>query len=108
MPTLIRFHQTGGPEVLQYDPVPARPLQSGEIRLQVEAIGLNRAEVMYREGQYVETPTLPSILGFEAAGVVFIRSSRRSTPLHGVERAARQDRAQRPLTAWYGHGHTKV
>ena len=101
MPRLIRFHQTGGPEVLQYDPVPARPLQSGEI-------GLNRAEVMYREGQYVETPTLPSILGFEAAGVVFIRSSRRSTPLHGVERAARQDRAQRPLTAWYGHGHTKV
>ena len=68
MPTLIRFHQTGGPEVLQYDPVPARPLQSGEIRLKVEAIGLNRAEVMYREGQYVETPTLPSILGFEAAG----------------------------------------
>jgi NADPH:quinone reductase-like Zn-dependent oxidoreductase len=70
MPTLIRFHQTGGPDVLQYDQVPARPLQSGEIRLKVEAIGINRAEVMYREGQYVETPALPSMLGYEAAGVI--------------------------------------
>ncbi|MEA3211468.1 MAG: hypothetical protein QOE70_4525 [Chthoniobacter sp.] len=68
--TLIRFHKTGGPEVLQYDQVPARPLQAGEIRLKVEAIGLNRAEVMFRGGQYVETPALPSMLGYEAAGVI--------------------------------------
>jgi hypothetical protein len=33
MPKLIRFHKTGGPEVLQYDDMPARALQSGEIRL---------------------------------------------------------------------------
>jgi len=51
MPTLIRFHKTGGPEILQYDILPARPLQPGEIRLKVEAIGLNRAEVMFRSGQ---------------------------------------------------------
>ena len=70
MPILIRFHKTGGPEVLQYDKVPARPLQPHEIRLKVEAIGLNRAEVMFREGQYVETPKLPARLGYEAAGVV--------------------------------------
>jgi NADPH:quinone reductase-like Zn-dependent oxidoreductase len=70
MPTLIRFHKTGGPEVLQYDQVPARTLTSGEIRLKVEAIGLNRAEVMFRTGQYVETPQLPSMLGYEAAGVI--------------------------------------
>jgi NADPH:quinone reductase-like Zn-dependent oxidoreductase len=70
MPTLIRFHKTGGPEVLQYDQVPARALQSGEIRLKVEAIGLNRAEVMFRNGQYVEEPVPPSMLGYEAAGVI--------------------------------------
>ena len=70
MPTLIRFHKTGGPEVLQYDQVPARPLQPDEIRLKVEAIGLNRAEIMFRSGQYVETPELPALLGYEAAGVV--------------------------------------
>ena len=70
MPKLIRFHKTGGPEVLQYDDMPARALQSREIRLKVEAIGLNRAEVMFREGRYVETPELPSLLGYEAAGVI--------------------------------------
>jgi NADPH2:quinone reductase len=70
MPTLIRFHRTGGPEVLQYDEVPERPLQAGEIRLKVEAIGLNRAEIMYREGQYVEAPKFPSFLGYEAAGAI--------------------------------------
>jgi NADPH:quinone reductase len=70
MPTLIRFHKTGGPEVLQYEQVPARALQSGEVRLKVEAIGLNRAEVMFRMGQYVEAPVLPSMLGYEAAGVI--------------------------------------
>ena len=51
MPTLIRFHRTGGPEVLQYDEVLARPLQAGEIRLKVEAIDLDRAEIMFRDGR---------------------------------------------------------
>ena len=55
MATLIRIHKNGGPEVLQFDEVANRPLQPGEIRLKVEAIGLNRAEIMYREGKYLET-----------------------------------------------------
>ena len=70
MPTLIRFHRTGGPEVLQYDEVPAAPLHEGEVRLKVEAIGLNRAEVMFREGHYIEEPVFPSIIGYEAAGII--------------------------------------
>ena len=36
----------------------------------MKAIGLNRAEVMFRNGQYLESPELPSKLGYEAAGVV--------------------------------------
>jgi NADPH:quinone reductase-like Zn-dependent oxidoreductase len=70
MPTLIRFHRTGGPEVLQYDVLAARPLKAGEVRLKVEAIGLNRAEVMFRTGNYPESPEFPSTLGYEAAGVI--------------------------------------
>ncbi|MDX1412051.1 MAG: zinc-dependent alcohol dehydrogenase family protein, partial [Nitrospirales bacterium] len=42
----------------------------GEVRLQVEAIGLNRAEILFRQGRYLEEPQLPSRLGYEAAGVV--------------------------------------
>jgi NADPH:quinone reductase-like Zn-dependent oxidoreductase len=36
----------------------------------VEAIGLNRAEVLFRQGMYLDTPKFPARLGYEAAGVV--------------------------------------
>jgi NADPH:quinone reductase-like Zn-dependent oxidoreductase len=67
---IVRFHCVGGPEVLkiQDEPIPAPG--KGEVRLRVKAIGLNRAEVMFRRGQYLEAPALPSKLGYEAAGVV--------------------------------------
>ena len=70
MPTLIRFQRTGGPDVLQYDETATRPLETGEIRLKVEAIGINRAEIMFRQGHYIEPPKFPSPLGYEAAGVI--------------------------------------
>jgi alcohol dehydrogenase-like protein len=43
----------------------------GEVRLKVEAIGFNRAEVMHRQGPYLERPTLPSRIGYEASGTVY-------------------------------------
>ncbi len=70
MPKIIRFHETGGADVLQIEDLPLEEPGEGEVRLKVEAIGLNRAEVMFREGQYLEDPELPSRLGYEAAGIV--------------------------------------
>jgi len=70
MPKIIRFHEVGGPEVLKIEELPAPTPQKGEVRLKVEAIGLNRAEVMFRQGRYVEQPELPSGLGYEASGTV--------------------------------------
>lgn len=70
MPKIIRFHETGGADVLQIEDLPLEEPSEGEVRLKVEAIGLNRAEVMFREGQYLEDPKLPSRLGYEAAGIV--------------------------------------
>jgi NADPH:quinone reductase-like Zn-dependent oxidoreductase len=67
---IIRFHSLGGPEVLKIQDEPIPEPGKGEVRLTVKAIGLNRAEVMFRSGQYLETATLPSKLGYEAAGVV--------------------------------------
>ncbi|MFZ3216540.1 MAG: zinc-dependent alcohol dehydrogenase family protein [Candidatus Acidiferrales bacterium] len=67
---IVRFYATGGPEVLQIQEEPIPEPGKGEVRLRVSAIGLNRAEVMFRSGQYLETPVLPSKLGYEAAGVV--------------------------------------
>ncbi len=70
MATIVRFHQLGGPENLKFEDAPPQQPGSGEVRLRVDAIGLNRAESMFYHGQYVEQPTLPSRLGYEAAGVV--------------------------------------
>ena len=70
MPTVVRFHETGGPEVLRLEDLPLTDPGEGEVRLKVEAIGLNRAECMFRQGQYLETPEFPSRLGYEAAGIV--------------------------------------
>lgn len=70
MPKIVRFHQIGGPEVLKLEDVPLAEPGNGEVRMKVEAIGLNRAEIMLRKGQYLETPQLPSRLGYEAAGVI--------------------------------------
>ena len=70
MPKIIRFHETGDAGVLRIEELPLTDPGEGEVRLRVEAIGLNRAEVMFRRGQYLETPGFPSRIGYEAAGVV--------------------------------------
>ena len=43
---------------------------AGEVRIRVKAIGLNRAESMWRHGEYIEPVKLPARLGYEAAGTV--------------------------------------
>jgi NADPH:quinone reductase-like Zn-dependent oxidoreductase len=70
MPKIVRFHEVGGPEVLKFEEEPSRQPGKAEVRLRVQAVGLNRAESMWYHGQYVESPKLPGGLGYEAAGVV--------------------------------------
>ncbi|MGA7916466.1 MAG: zinc-dependent alcohol dehydrogenase family protein [Candidatus Acidiferrales bacterium] len=67
---VVRFHALGGPEVLKIEAEPVPAPGKGEALLRVKAIGLNRAEVMFRQGHYLESPSLPSKLGYEAAGEV--------------------------------------
>jgi NADPH:quinone reductase-like Zn-dependent oxidoreductase len=67
---VVRFESVGGPEVLKIREEKIPEPGKGEVRLDVKAIGLNRAEVMFRRGQYLEAPELPAKLGYEAAGVV--------------------------------------
>jgi NADPH:quinone reductase-like Zn-dependent oxidoreductase len=70
MPKIVRFHETGEAEVLQLEEMPLVEPGDGEVRLKVEALGLNRAEVLFRRGLYLEAPQLPARIGYEAAGVV--------------------------------------
>lgn len=67
----VLFHEIGGPEVLTVEEVPLPAPGPGEILIRVAAIGLNRAEALFRSGGYYYPATLPgSRLGYEAAGVV--------------------------------------
>ncbi len=70
MSKVITFNRTGGPEVLEFVDVQVPAPTAGEVQIRVHAIGINRAEIMYRNGQYVIEPEFPARLGYEAAGVV--------------------------------------
>ncbi|MBZ9961781.1 zinc-dependent alcohol dehydrogenase family protein [Mesorhizobium sp. BR1-1-14] len=70
MARVVRFHRHGGPEVLRIENVDLPLPGPGEVQIRVKALGLNRAEALLRAGTYIETPTLPSGLGLEAAGLV--------------------------------------
>jgi NADPH:quinone reductase-like Zn-dependent oxidoreductase len=59
IPKVVRFHATGDADVLKIEDLPLAEAGDGEISLKVAAIGFNRAEVVYRRGQYLETPELP-------------------------------------------------
>jgi NADPH2:quinone reductase len=68
MPHAIRFHQTGGPEVLQWESITVGEPGPGEARVRHTAIGLNYIDTYHRSGLY-KLP-LPSGIGLEAAGIV--------------------------------------
>ena len=64
----IRFHQTGGPEVLAWEAVEPGEPGPGEARVRHEAVGLNFIDTYHRTGLY--PLPLPSGIGLEGAGVV--------------------------------------
>jgi NADPH:quinone reductase len=68
MAQAIRIHQTGGPEVLQWESVDVPSPGPGEARVRNTAIGVNFIDTYQRSGLY--PLALPSGLGTEAAGVV--------------------------------------
>jgi hypothetical protein len=49
MAKIVQFHEKGGPEVLKLEDVTLLPVAENDVRFRVHAIGLNRAESMYRK-----------------------------------------------------------
>lgn len=68
MPKAIRFHQTGGPEVLAWEEVAVGDPGAGQVRIRNHAVGLNYLDTYFRSGLY--PLTLPAVCGSEGAGVV--------------------------------------
>ncbi len=69
MTRAIRIHETGGPEVLRWEEVEVGEPGEGQVRLAQGAVGLNYIDVYHRSGLY-PLPSLPAVLGMEAAGTV--------------------------------------
>ena len=70
MARVVRFHETGGPDVLRIEEIEVPPPRKDEVQIRIHALGLNRAEVLFRTGQYISAPRLPARPGYEAAGTV--------------------------------------
>ena len=70
MAKVVMLHQLGGPEVLQIEELDLGLPQENEVLIQVQAIGLNRSEAMFRAGRYPVQPQLPTRIGYEASGVI--------------------------------------
>jgi NADPH:quinone reductase-like Zn-dependent oxidoreductase len=70
MSRTIQFAKAGGPEVLEFVEQQVRAPGPNEVRINVKAIGINRAEAMWRTDIYIEPVKFPAGLGYEAAGVV--------------------------------------
>lgn len=67
----IVIREPGGPEVLEVRDIPAPEPASDEVVVRVEAVGVNRADLLQRRGRYPAPPGYPSdIPGLEVAGVV--------------------------------------
>jgi NADPH2:quinone reductase len=64
----IRIHETGGPEVLRLEDIAVPEPGPGQVRVKLEATGVNFIDVYYRTGQY--KAALPLTPGSEAAGIV--------------------------------------
>jgi NADPH2:quinone reductase len=66
----ILFHELGGPEVMKIGEAPKPEPRPGWVLIKVHAAGINFADTLFRQGQYLMKPNLPDIPGLEAAGVI--------------------------------------
>jgi NADPH:quinone reductase-like Zn-dependent oxidoreductase len=70
MSRTIKFTKAGAPEVLEFVERDVAAPGAAEVRIKVKAIGINRAESMWRQDAYIEPVKFPAGLGYEAAGIV--------------------------------------
>ncbi|MGR3279702.1 alcohol dehydrogenase catalytic domain-containing protein, partial [Acaryochloris marina NIES-2412] len=70
MAKIVRICKFGGVEGLSIDGVDIGNPAPGEVNIAVEAIGINRGDILLRQNLYIESPNLPSRISYDAAGRV--------------------------------------
>lgn len=68
--TAIEVREPGGPEMLQPTKRPVPKPGKGEVLLKIAAAGINRADVLQRQGKYPMPPGTTDIPGLECSGTV--------------------------------------
>lgn len=66
----VIFNEIGGTEVLQVQDLAVPTPKAHEVLVKVKSCGLNRAELLFFQGQYLFQPEFPAQLGLEASGVI--------------------------------------
>lgn len=66
----VWIDRTGGPEVLSLREAPDPVPPAGQVRIRVERVGINFADIMTRRGLYPDAPKLPAVVGYEVTGIV--------------------------------------
>ncbi|MGO9604122.1 MAG: quinone oxidoreductase family protein [Candidatus Binataceae bacterium] len=66
----VVFDKLGGPEVLHIGEVPKPEVKPGMVLIRVRSAGINFADTLFRQGQYLMQPKLPDVPGLEAAGEI--------------------------------------
>jgi NADPH:quinone reductase len=66
----IQVQKLGGPEVLELTDLPMPEPKAGQVRLRVQAVGLNFADILNVNGEYLTRARTPFVPGMEMAGVI--------------------------------------
>lgn len=67
---IVDISHPGGPEVLRTVDAPVPKPAKGEVLIKVAAAGMNRADLLQREGHYPPPPGASPILGMEVSGLI--------------------------------------
>lgn len=70
MTRVVRMHDYGDASVLKIEEIDVPAPGDSEVQIAVKAIGINRAEVLFRQHAYLQEASFPTRLGYEAAGIV--------------------------------------
>ncbi|MEQ9467299.1 MAG: zinc-binding dehydrogenase [Ekhidna sp.] len=67
---VYQLRKTGKPQILKMEDIPEPDPKRGEVKVKIETIGINYAEILSRKGQYSWAPKKPYVMGMECYGEV--------------------------------------
>ena len=68
----ITIPEFGGPEAMVLSEVPDPEPRAGEVLVRVAAAGVNRADVLQRQGHYAPPPGESDVPGLEVSGTIVV------------------------------------